>query len=128
MSRIVPDVPREEFAVFCGLVDALVPSLAAGASGAIAGLCNVAPKTVVRAYELARTGSDKKELAKIQKLMADADAVVGKTGVIAGTKYALEYFYGYGGQGRRPIQPPSLELKRLSEVGFKAIVDYEKSL
>ena len=128
MNRIVPEVDREEFAVFSGLVDALVPSLAAGASGAIGGLCNVVPKTVVRAYELATTGADKKELAKIQKLMADADALVSRTGVIAGTKYALEYFYRYGGQGRRPIQPPSLEIMRLSEIGFKAIVDYENSL
>jgi len=128
MSRIVPDVNREEFAVFCGLVDALVPSLAAGASGAIGGLCNLVPKTVVRAYKLATTGTDKKELMRIQKLMADADALVTKTGVIAGTKYALEYFCGYGGQGRRPIQPPNSEIKRLCEVGFKAIVDYENLL
>jgi dihydrodipicolinate synthase/N-acetylneuraminate lyase len=128
MSRIVPDVNREEFAVFSGLADALVPSLAAGASGAIAGLCNLVPKTVVKAYDLARSGADKKELTKIQKLMADADAIVTKTGVIAGTKYALEYFYGYGGQGRRPIQPPTVEIMRLSEVGFKAIVDYENSI
>jgi L-threo-3-deoxy-hexylosonate aldolase len=82
----------------------------------------------VKAYELARSGADKKELTKIQKLMADADAIVTKTGVIAGTKYALEYFYGYGGQGRRPIQPPTVEIMRLSEVGFKAIVDYENSI
>ena len=128
MSRIVPDVNREEFAVFAGLVDALVPSLAAGASGAIGGLCNLVPRTVVRAYQLATTPSDKRELMKIQKLMADADALVTKTGVIAGTKYGLEYFYGYGGQGRRPLQPPSPEFKRLSEVGFKAIVEYENSL
>lgn len=128
MSRLVPDVNREEFAVFAGLVDALVPSLAAGASGAIGGLCNLVPKTVVRAYALATTGSDKRELDKIQKLMADADALVTKTGVITGTKYALEYFYGYGGVGRRPVQPPSPEFKRLSEVGFKSIVEYENSL
>jgi dihydrodipicolinate synthase/N-acetylneuraminate lyase len=128
MCRIVPDVNREEFVVFSGLVDALVPSLAAGASGAIGGLCNLVPKTVVRAYDLATSGGDKRELAKIQKLMADADALVTKTGVVSGTKYALEYFYGYGGQGRRPIPPPSPEIMRLSEIGFKAIVDYENSL
>jgi len=128
MTRIVPEVTRDEFAVFSGLVDTLVPSLTAGASGAIGGLCNLVPKTVVRAYKLATTGGDKKELAKIQKLMADADALVTKTGVIAGTKYALEYFYGYGGQGRRPIQAPTPEIKRLSEVGFKSIVEYENSL
>jgi 4-hydroxy-2-oxoglutarate aldolase len=128
MSRIVPEVDREEFAIFSGLVDTLVPSLAAGASGAIGGLCNLVPKTVVHAYELATSGTDKKELAKVQKLLADADAMVTKTGVISGTKYALEYFYGYGGQGRRPIQPPTAEIKRLSEVGFKSIVEYENSL
>jgi 4-hydroxy-2-oxoglutarate aldolase len=128
MSRIVPDVDPDEFAVFAGLVDALVPSLAAGASGAIAGLCNLAPKTVVRAYQLATTGSDKLELKRLQKLIADADAVVAKTGVITGTKYALEHFYNYGGCGRRPIQPPTLEFKKLSEAGFKSIVDYEDSL
>jgi dihydrodipicolinate synthase/N-acetylneuraminate lyase len=128
MGRLVPEVDREEFAVFSGVADALLPSLAAGASGAIAGLCNLVPKTVVRAYELARAGGEKRELAKVQKLMADADAVVTKTGVIAGTKYGLEFFYGYGGQGRRPIQPPSLEIRRLSEIGFKGIVDYENSL
>ena len=128
MARLVPDIDREEFAVFSGVADALWPSLVAGSSGAIAGLCNLVPKTVVRAYELARTGAERRELAKLQKLMADADAVVAQTGVIAGTKYGLEFFYGYGGHGRRPIQPPSLEIRRLSENGFKQIVDYENSL
>jgi len=128
MSRIVPEVNGEEFAVFAGLVDALVPSLVAGASGAIGGLCNLAPKTVVRAYRLAMTRSDPKELNKIQKMLADADAIVTKTGVIAGTKYALEYFYGYGGEGRRPLQPPSAAFQKLCEIGFKSIVDYENSL
>lgn len=128
MCRIVPEVNREEFAVFSGLVDTLVPSLTAGASGAIAGLCNLVPKTVVRAYELATTGGDKKELAKIQKLMSDADALVTKTGVISGTKWALEVYFGYGGEGRRPIQSPSPEIKMLAEYGFKPIMEYEGSL
>jgi L-threo-3-deoxy-hexylosonate aldolase len=128
MCRMVPEVKRDEFAIFSGLVDTLVPSLTAGASGAIAGLCNLVPKTAVRAYKLATTGGDKKELFKIQKLMSDADALVTKTGVISGTKYALEYYFGYGGEGRRPIQPPSPEIKRLSEIGFKAIMDFENSL
>jgi dihydrodipicolinate synthase/N-acetylneuraminate lyase len=128
MSRIVPEVNRDEFAVFIGTVDALVPAIAAGASGSIGGLCNLAPKTVARLYNLATNGGDKKEIAKAQKLVADADALVTKLGVITGTKYALEYFEGYGGEGRRPIQPPTPEFKKLAAVGFKPIVDYEKSL
>jgi dihydrodipicolinate synthase/N-acetylneuraminate lyase len=128
MCRMVPELNRDEFAVFSGLVDCLVPSMRAGASGAIAGLCNVVPKTVVRGYKLAVSGADPKELARIQKLMSDADAVVGKTGVISGTKYALEYFFGYGGEGRRPIQPPSPEIQTLAEEGFKEIVEYEATL
>jgi 4-hydroxy-2-oxoglutarate aldolase len=114
VARIAPVVNRDEFVIYAGLVDILYPSLVAGASGAIAGLCNLAPKTVAKAYELAMTRADPKELAKIQKLMADADALVGKTGVISGTKYALEHFFGYGGEGRRPIQPPSPEFKLVS--------------
>jgi len=128
VARIVPAVNRDEFAVLAGLVDILYPAMMAGASGAIGGLANVVPKTVARAYELIRTGADKKELLKVQKLMADADAVVSKTGVIAGTKYALELFYGYGGEGRRPIQPPTEEIKKMVEDGFKAVVEYENSL
>jgi len=128
MSRIVPEVERNKFAVFAGLVDALVPSLTAGASGAIAGLCNLVPKTVVRAYELATKGGDRTELMKIQKLIADADALVTRTGVITGTKYALEYFYGYGGQGRRPILPPTAEIMKMCEIGFGPIVEYENAL
>jgi len=128
MCRMVPEVNRDEFAIFSGVVDSLIPSLRAGCSGAIGGLCNVVPKTVVRAFELGTTGGDKKELAKIQKLIADADALVTKTGVISGTKYALTYFFGYGGEGRRPIQPPSSEIRQLVESGFKDIVDYENSL
>jgi 4-hydroxy-2-oxoglutarate aldolase len=128
MCRIVPEVSADEFAVFAGLVDALVPSIVAGASGAIAGLCNLAPNTVVRAYRLAKARPDSKELAKIQKLMSDADAIVTKTGVIAGTKYGLEHFYGYGGEGRRPLQPPTPQIQTLCETGFKSIVEYENSL
>lgn len=128
MSRIAPEVDRNTFAVFAGLVDALVPSLTAGASGAIAGLCNIVPKTVVRAYKLATTGGDRKELMRIQKLIADADALVTKTGVITGTKYGLECFYHYGGEGRRPILPPTEEIKKICQIGFAPIVEYENSL
>jgi dihydrodipicolinate synthase/N-acetylneuraminate lyase len=124
---MVPEVNRDQFAIFSGLVDALVPSLRAGASGAIGGLCNIVPKTVVRTFELATKGGDLKELARIQKLVADADALVARTGVISGTKYALEYYFGYGGEGRRPIQPPSAEIRELVESGFKDIVDYENA-
>jgi len=128
MARIVPEVNRDEFAVFSGTVDALIPALAAGASGAIGGLCNLAPKSIARLYRLWLTGGDRKEVAKIQKLAADGDALVTKMGVIAGTKYALEFYHGYGGEGRRPIQPPTPEFERLVEVEFKPLMDYEKSL
>jgi dihydrodipicolinate synthase/N-acetylneuraminate lyase len=128
MARIVPEVNRDEFAVFSGTVDALIPALAAGASGAIGGLCNLAPKSIARLYRLWLTGGDRKEVAKIQKLAADGDALVTKMGVIAGTKYALEFYHGYGGEGRRPIQPATPEFERLVEVEFKPLMDYEKSL
>lgn len=72
------------FRVIDGFIDFLLPSMAAGSSGAITGLANFAPKTCVRLWELclAVPGSGSyAEAQKVQNLVANADGVVLKIGV-----------------------------------------------
>lgn len=46
----------QPFLAFAGLCDVLVPSLAVGGAGAIAGPANIVPKTVIQVYNLFKAG------------------------------------------------------------------------
>lgn len=77
-------VETAPFRVIDGFIDFLLPSMAAGSSGAITGLANFAPKTCVRLWELclAVPGSGSyAEAQKVQNLIANADGVAIKIGV-----------------------------------------------
>lgn len=77
-------VETAPFRVIDGFIDFLLPSMAAGSSGAITGLANFAPKTCVRLWELCQAvpGSGSyAEAQKVQNLIANADGVAIKIGV-----------------------------------------------
>lgn len=72
------------FLVIDGFIDFLLPSMASGASGAITGLANFAPRTCVKLWELCLAVPGSRSFAeaqKVQNLIANADGVAIKIGV-----------------------------------------------
>ena len=70
------------------------------------------PKTCVKVWDLFTEGKIQ-EAIEIQKTLSKCDSVLTKA-AIAGTKSAIQSYYGYGGYPRSP-------LKRLDEVKTKGI-------
>ncbi|KAK7467221.1 hypothetical protein VKT23_004279 [Stygiomarasmius scandens] len=103
--------PHAPFLVLGGFTDFITPSTFSNAHGAITGLANVAPHSIVKLYELSVAATkDLSVLSKAQRLqgiIARADYTIAK-GSIAGTKVILEKLYGYGGLPRKPLPPMEL--------------------
>jgi L-threo-3-deoxy-hexylosonate aldolase len=114
------------YMAFGGMCDFTAQTLVSGGSGIIAGGANVMPKTCVKVWDLYAEGK-KEEAFAMQKVLSKGDWVLTKA-AIAGTKSAIQSYYGYGGHPRRP-------LKRLDEVkvsaikgGIEEVMKLEKSL
>lgn len=102
------------YMAFGGMCDFTVQTLVSGGSGIIAGGANVLPKTCVKVWNLYTEGKIQEAIA-MQKILSKGDWVLTKA-AIAGTKSAIQSYYGYGGYPRSP-------LKRLDEVKTKAIAE-----
>ncbi|KAJ1309811.1 hypothetical protein OPQ81_006576 [Rhizoctonia solani] len=94
------------FLVLGGFADFILPSAFARAHGAISGLGNFAPHTLVRltrlSFEALTNPSVIPEAQHLQDIVARADRTIAVTG-IAGTKDLLERAFGYGGAPRLPL-------------------------
>lgn len=97
-----------------GICDFTMQTLVSGGSGIIAGGANVMPKVCVRVWNLYVEGKTD-EAAALQKVLSRGDWFLTKA-AIAGTKQAIQAYYGYGGFPRRP-------LPRLDDAGVAAIKD-----
>jgi len=102
------------YMAFGGMCDFTVQTLVSGGSGIIAGGANVMPKTCVKVWDLYTEGKIQ-EAIEMQKTLSKCDWVLTKA-AIAGTKSAIQSYYGYGGYPRSP-------LKRLDEVKTKGIAE-----
>lgn len=100
-----------QFVTLGGFADFLLPTVGAGrAHGAIMGLANIYPRSIVRLMELALkeqndsiTKEEKKEALRLQDLCAGADAAFARAG-IAGTKWWLKEHTGVpSARVRRPL-------------------------
>ncbi|KAF8798088.1 aldolase [Phlegmacium glaucopus] len=98
--------PQAPFLVLGGFTDFLVPSVYANGHGAITGLANLAPLSILHLFKLAESSrkdpSILPEARRVQGIVARADFTIAKTS-IAGTKYLLQRIYGYGGLTRKPL-------------------------
>ncbi|KAF8559763.1 dihydrodipicolinate synthetase [Imleria badia] len=103
-----PRKSKDAFLVLGGFTDFLLPGAYVNGHGAITGLANVAPHTIVKLLQLSEgSKTDPKLLGEAQRLqgiVARADATIAKSS-IAGTKFLLDKLYGYGGNPRRPLPP-----------------------
>jgi L-threo-3-deoxy-hexylosonate aldolase len=102
------------YMAFGGMCDFTAQTLVSGGSGIIAGGANVMPKVCVKVWELYKQGK-MDEAFELQKVLSKGDWVLTKA-AIAGTKSAIQSYFGYGGYPRRP-------LKRLDEVRTQSIRD-----
>ncbi|RDW73440.1 aldolase-3 [Coleophoma cylindrospora] len=102
------------YMAFGGICDFTTQTLISGGSGIIAGGANVMPKVCVKVWNLYSEGK-KEEAFELQKLLSKGDWVLTKAS-IAGTKGAIQSYYGYGGYPRKP-------LKKLEEIKTNAIKD-----
>lgn len=146
LTRIAADVsaasfpfnyPRKNkdapFLVLGGFADFLLPGACANGHGAITGLANVAPRTLVKLFQLIEASMADPtlldEARRLQGIVARADATIAKASV-AGTKYLLEKLYGYGGNPRRPLSPiePAAGEALWEHPDTRALVDVEVSL
>lgn len=100
------------YMAFGGMCDFTVQTLVSGGSGIIAGGANVMPKVCARVWKLYADGK-RDEAEALQKILSKGDWPLTKA-AIAGTKSAIQTYYGYGGYPRAP-------LKRLDEARVNAI-------
>ncbi|PTB69580.1 putative 2-keto-3-deoxy-L-galactonate aldolase [Trichoderma citrinoviride] len=114
------------YMAFGGMCDFTLQTLVSGGSGIIAGGANVMPKLCVKVWDLYAQGH-KDEAIKLQKVLSRGDWPLTKA-AIAGTKSAIQTYYGYGGYPRRPLK--RLEQARVSaiEEGIREAMEVEKSL
>lgn len=114
------------YMAFGGMCDFTTQTLISGGSGIIAGGANVMPKVCARVWNLYAEGK-KDEAEALQKTLSKCDWVLTKAS-IAGTKSAIQSYFGYGGFPRAPLK--RLDGVRTSAIadGIKEVMDIEKSL
>ncbi|GMK55101.1 hypothetical protein CspeluHIS016_0201570 [Cutaneotrichosporon spelunceum] len=112
-----------EFVTLGGFADFLLPTVGSGrAHGAIMGLANIYPRSIVKLMALALkeqngeiTKKEKQEAVHLQDLCAGADAAFARAG-IAGTKWWLKEHNGVAcARVRRPILEMSEEAGKALE-------------
>ncbi|KAI6353980.1 L-threo-3-deoxy-hexylosonate aldolase [Pyricularia grisea] len=114
------------YMAFGGICDFTVQTLASGGSGIIAGGANVMPKLCVKVWNLWAEGK-RDEAIELQKVLSKGDWVLTKA-AIAGTKQAIQSYYGYGGYPRRPLKRLDAAKVSAIEEGVREIMDIEKTL
>ncbi|KAG7432015.1 putative 4-hydroxy-2-oxoglutarate aldolase [Fusarium oxysporum f. sp. raphani] len=119
--------PKEpEFLVLAGSADFLIPSLAGGGHGILAGLANIAPRACIKTMELYLQGNVS-EAQKMQEVVSQGDWTAIQGGVV-GVKAGLQAWMGYGGFARSPLPRPDTEQTKRWREGFRDLVMLERSL
>jgi len=106
----------QSFAVYAGKSDVFVNGLLGGSAGLIAALVNFAPKTHVRAWQLASRG-DWEAAQKLQTILAHADWEIAKIGGVSGLKVAVTTYFGYGSSMLHDGRTVTVTRKPLASLG-----------
>lgn len=114
------------YMAFGGMCDFTLQTLVSGGSGIIAGGANVMPKVCARVWNLYAEGK-KEEAEALQKILSKGDWPLTKA-AIAGTKQAIQTYYGYGGYPRRPLKRLDEAKLQAIQDGTKEVMEVEKSL
>lgn len=120
----VPGREGSGYMAFGGMCDFTVQTLASGGSGIIAGGANVMPRVCVKVWELYAAGR-RDEAVALQAKLARADWFLTKA-AIAGTKQAIQTYFGYGGYPRRPLKRLEKGRAGVIEEGLREVMAIEK--
>ena len=102
---------RKTFNLMSGSADAFLPFLSVGAQGCVPGFGNVAPRIVVRLYDLYTNhrADQWEEIQRLQGIIAGPDHALFRRNGLSGLKAAMQSILGYGGLPRAPLVPSSKE-------------------
>ena len=96
------------FQVLTGAASIILPSLEAGASGAILGFAACAPEACYEVYFAWKDRDAKLAAEKQEQIAKPNQRIVGELG-ISGVKYACDFNGYYGGYARQPLLPVGAE-------------------
>ncbi|KAI1350739.1 hypothetical protein F5Y01DRAFT_285576 [Xylaria sp. FL0043] len=126
LARIVAGTRGTDFRTFGGSADFTVQTLAVGGHGIIGGLGNVAPVACLEVFK--RWEGGKQDSAReLQEIVARGDWTAIQGGFVS-VKVALQKYYGYGGEPRKPCAFPIGARLAEQEKGFAELVEAEKGL
>jgi len=109
----VPTKTRKKevgFQVLTGSASIILPSLEAGASGAILGFGACAPEACYEIYFAWKDRDPKLAAEKQDQIIKPSQQIVGEFG-ISGVKYACDFNGYYGGYARQPLLPLTADQK-----------------
>jgi 4-hydroxy-2-oxoglutarate aldolase len=98
------------FQVLTGSASIILPSLQAGASGAILGFGACAPEACYEVYFAWKDRDPKLAAEKQERILKPSQRITAELG-IAGVKYACDFNGYYGGYPRQPLLPLTSEQK-----------------
>lgn len=132
VTRLSYQYTPEQFSVYAGSSDWLLPCLIGGGVGCVTGMGNVFPKSTSHLYNLWAAGKTE-EARKLQGVIAEAEKVC-KEG-IALTKFASYYFHGCemgidekAYYPRKPYQPAKKDREQWAIKSMAELATYEKTL
>jgi len=100
--------PNAPFLVLGGYADFITSSAFVHGHGAITGLANIAPYSLVKLFELSEAAtkdlSRLHEAQRLQGITARGDFTIAKAS-ISGMKFLTNRLHGYGGLPRKPLPP-----------------------
>lgn len=97
-----PVVQKQDFAVWTGLGQLLLPAISVGVTGTIDAISGAFPKTLAKLYKLSVEGKTA-EAQKLQYTVSKIEEIIVKHGPV-GTKYAIHAATGFGiPVGRAPL-------------------------
>ncbi|KAF4448390.1 hypothetical protein F53441_8198 [Fusarium austroafricanum] len=133
LARLTALFSHEQFGVYGGSSDYLLPTLHSGGSGCVTGMGNIFPSSTAGVYDLWKEGKID-EANKLQGLVAHAEWACKKG--ISNTKYGAWHFLGKDiglgnetmWQMRRPYQPLGNDAKEWTVKTLGVLADTEQQL
>lgn len=133
LARLTALFSYEQFGVYGGSSDYLLPTLHSGGSGCVTGMGNIFPSSTAGVYDLWKAGKID-EANKLQGLVAHAEWACKKG--ISNTKYGAWHFLGKeigldnetAWHMRKPYQPLDDKAKEWTVKTLSVLADTEKQL
>ncbi|KAF4335766.1 dihydrodipicolinate synthetase [Fusarium beomiforme] len=133
LARLTALFSHEQFGVYGGSSDYLLPTLHSGGSGCVTGMGNIFPSSTAGVYDLWKAGKID-EANKLQGLVAHAEWACKKG--ISNTKYGAWHFLGKAigldnetsWQMRRPYQPLDDKAKEWTVTTLGVLAEAERQL